>query len=218
MNRAIDMILDNKIIAIVRGISSSKILDTVKALKNGGIVCVEVTFDAKDEEMSKDTVKSISMIKENFGDSIAVGAGTVITQENVERAAKAGAEYIISPNTNELVIKETKKLGLISIPGATTPSEIIDAYNYGADIIKLFPAATLGLDYLKAISGPINHIPLMAVGGINRGNARMFIDAGCVGVGVGGNLVNRKLIEAGDFKAIEELSRELHDIIRGDVE
>lgn len=202
------MILDSKIIAIVRGISSDKIINTVQALKDGGIACVEVTFNPKSEEISKDTLKSISMIKEHFGDSIAVGAGTVLTVKDVQRAAEAGAEYMISPNTCEAVIKETKRLDLISIPGAATPTEIINAYNMGADIVKLFPAAALGLEYIKALIGPIPHIPMTAVGGINAENANDFIKAGCIGVGVGGNLVNKKLIEAGNFEAIKKLAQE----------
>lgn len=208
MKDTMNMILESKIVAIVRGISSDKIINTVQALKDGGIVCVEVTFDAKSEEKSKDTLKSISMIKEHFGDSIAVGAGTVLTQRNVQQAAEAGAQYMISPNTCEAVIKETKRLGLISIPGAATPTEIINAYDMGADIVKLFPAATLGLAYVKALMGPISHIPITAVGGINAQNANDFINAGCVGVSVGGNLVNKKLIEAGDFEAIKRLAQE----------
>jgi 2-dehydro-3-deoxyphosphogluconate aldolase/(4S)-4-hydroxy-2-oxoglutarate aldolase len=201
-------IIDNEIVAIIRGISSEKIVPTVQALTDGGIKCVEVTFNANDKEISKDTLKSIAMIKDTFGDDVSVGAGTVLTTENVKDAAKAGAEYIISPNTSRDVIYETKSLGLVSIPGAVTPTEIIDAYDMGADIIKLFPAASLGLDYIKAIIGPINHIPLTAVGGINALNAKEFIKIGCVGVSVGGNLVNKKLIEENDFESIKKLAQE----------
>jgi 2-dehydro-3-deoxyphosphogluconate aldolase/(4S)-4-hydroxy-2-oxoglutarate aldolase len=208
MKNTLKMILDSKIVAISRGVSSDKIIDTVQALKDGGIVCVEVTFNAKSEEDSKDTLKAISMIKNHFGDAIAVGVGTVLTPENVRSAAEAGAEYMISPNTSEAVIKETKRLGLVSIPGATTPTEIINAYDMGADIVKLFPAAVFGLEYIKAIVGPISHIPMTAVGGINAENASAFIKAGCVGVSVGGNLVNKKLIDAGDFEAIKKLASE----------
>lgn len=208
MKDVMKMIFDTKIIAIVRGISSEYIIDMVQALKDGGIVCVEVTFSAKSEAVSKDTLKSIQMIKEHFGDEIAVGAGTVLTPENVHQAAEAGASYMISPNSCEAVIKETKKLGLISIPGAVTPTEVISAYGWGADIVKLFPAASLGLGYVKALLGPINHIPITAVGGIDASNAQSFIDAGCIGVSVGGNLVNKKLIEAGEFETIKNLALE----------
>ncbi|MPW25414.1 bifunctional 4-hydroxy-2-oxoglutarate aldolase/2-dehydro-3-deoxy-phosphogluconate aldolase [Alkalibaculum sp. M08DMB] len=208
MKSTIDMIVENKLVAISRGISSDKMINTVQALKDGGIVCIEVTFSAKSEEISRDTLKAISMIKEYFGDDIAVGAGTVLTVDNVRQAADAGAQYMISPNINEEVIKETKRLGLVSIPGAFTPTEVINAYNMGADIVKLFPAAVLGVEYIKAITGPITHIPLTAVGGIHAGNANDFIRAGCIGVSVGGNLVNKKLIDAGDFEAIKKLAQE----------
>lgn len=206
MNQTLDKIIGSKIIAIIRNISSEKIIETVAALKEGGIFCVEVTFNARDEEKSRDTLVSISQIKNHFGDSIAVGAGTVMTSENVKQAAGAGAEYIISPNINESVIKKTKQLGLISIPGALTPSEIINAHQMGADIVKLFPAATLGLEYIKAILSPINHIPITAVGGITSENARSFIDIGCLGVGVGGNLVNKKLVDENKFETIKKLA------------
>lgn len=208
MSDTLQRILDGKVVAIVRGISSKYMIPTVEALRNGGITCVEVTYSLKSEEQSLDTLKSIRMIKEHFGDSVAVGAGTVLTPENVARAKEAGAEYIISPNVDEAVIKATKKMGMISIPGAVTPTEVITAYNWGADIVKLFPAASLGLPYVKALMGPIDGIPLTAVGGIDASNYRDFIYIGCVGVGVGGNLANKKLIEAGDFDAIKKLALE----------
>ena len=208
MNKTLDMIMESRIVAIIRGVSSERIVPAVGALKDGGITCVEVTFSAKSEEESRDTLKAISLLKKEFGDAIALGAGTVLTVQNVRDAAEAGATYMISPNTDEAVIGETKKLGLVSIPGAMTPTEIITAWNYGADIVKLFPAATLGLDYIKAIRGPITHIPMTAVGGVNAGNAQSFLDAGCVGVSVGGNLASNKLIEAGDYQAITRLALE----------
>ncbi|WP_317856124.1 bifunctional 4-hydroxy-2-oxoglutarate aldolase/2-dehydro-3-deoxy-phosphogluconate aldolase [Chakrabartyella piscis] len=208
MSKVLQKLIDGKVVAIVRGISSKDIIPTVQALKDGGITCVEVTFSMSSEEKSLDTLKSISMIAETFGDEIAVGAGTVLTPENVRRAKEAGATYIISPNVDADVIKETKALGMISIPGAVTPSEALDAYKAGADIVKLFPAASLGLGYVKAVMGPLDGIPITAVGGIDASNYQSFIDAGCVGVGVGGNLVNKKLIEAGDFEAIKQLALE----------
>ncbi len=208
MSDTLQRIIDSKVVAIVRGISSKYMVPTVEALKVGGITCVEVTFSLKSEEQSLDTLKSIRLIKEYFGDSVAVGAGTVLTPENVVRAKEAGAEYIISPNVDEAVIKATKKMDMVSIPGAVTPTEVITAYNWGADIVKLFPAASLGLPYVKALMGPIDGIPLTAVGGIDASNYRDFLNIGCVGVGVGGNLVNKKLIEAGDFEAIKKVALE----------
>lgn len=208
MAGTLQKILNGKVIAIVRGISSKDILQTVQALKAGGITCVEVTFHTKNETQNLDTLKSIQLIKGHFGDAIAVGAGTVLTPENVYRAKEAGAEYIISPNVEEGVIKTTKKLGMISIPGAVTPTEVVRAEQWGADIVKLFPAGTLGISYIKALMGPLDGIPFMAVGSIDALNYLDFIEAGCVGVGIGGNLVNKKLIEMGHFEEIRKLAAE----------
>lgn len=150
-NKILEHIKESKIIAIVRGIPSTSIVDLVEAMVKGGVSCVEVTFDQSSEEKSKDSLKAISLIRETFGDRVAVGAGTVMTVEQVHQAVEAGAEYMISPNTNEAVIRETKKLGKISIPGACTPSEAADAYAWGADIVKIFPAGVFGPAYMKAL-------------------------------------------------------------------
>lgn len=199
-------ILDSRIIAIIRGISPEYIIDTVQALKDGGIDCVEVTFDQKDPDGSPDTLRSIRMIKEYFGDSVAVGAGTVMNVKNVEDAFAAGAAFMISPNTNTEVIRRTKELGAVSIPGALTPTESVAAHEAGADIIKLFPAGEMGPSYVKALCAPLSHIRFTAVGGITTENAAAFLRAGAVGLGIGGNLVNKKLIEAGEFDEIRRIA------------
>ena len=198
----LEHIKESKIIAIVRGIPSTSIVDLVEAMVKGGVSCVEVTFDQSSEEKSKDSLKAISLIRETFGDRVAVGAGTVMTVEQVHQAVEAGAEYMISPNTNEAVIRETKKLGKISIPGACTPSEAADAYAWGADIVKIFPAGVFGPAYMKALKAPLKHIPMTAVGGISPENCADFIKAGCIGVGCGGNLVSAKLVSEGRFDEI----------------
>ena len=208
MNNSLQKILDNKVIAIIRGISSKYILDTVQALSEGGVRCVEVTFNPKDEDASKDTLNSIEMIKTKFGEDVAVGAGTVLTIQNVLDASNAGAEYMISPNVNLEIIRKTKEIGCVSIPGALTPSEAVSAYDEGADIIKLFPAGVLGTEYVKALVSPLNHILFAAVGGITPQNAPEFITAGAIGVGVGGSLVSKTLIEAGEFDKIKQFASE----------
>ena len=115
-----------------------------------------------------------------------VGAGTVTNTHLVDLTHAHGGQYIISPDTNVSVIKKTKELGMISMPGAMTPSEVITAHNAGADIVKLFPASDLGPRYLKAVRAPLNHIKIMAVGGINQKNMPDFLAAGACGFGVGG--------------------------------
>ena len=139
---------------------------------------------------------------------MAFGAGTVTSLEMVELAHQAGAQFIVSPNTNEAVIRATVEKGMVSMPGAMTATEVLDAYSYGADFVKLFPIGNLGASYVKAICAPINHVPMLAVGGVNEKNIKEFLDAGAVGAGVGGNLVNKAWIAAGEFDKITALARE----------
>jgi 2-dehydro-3-deoxyphosphogluconate aldolase/(4S)-4-hydroxy-2-oxoglutarate aldolase len=150
-----------------------------------------------------------SEIAEEFEGRMLVGAGTVTTPELVEMAADAGAKYIISPDTNLDVIRRTLKYGLVSIPGAMTPTEIMAAHNAGADFVKLFPSGNLGVDYIKAIRAPISHIRLLAVGGINENNIRQFLDAGMCGAGIGSNLVNGRWIENAEYDKIANAAKML---------
>lgn len=195
-------ILDEKIVAIVRGIPSSKIVGLATALEKGGVTCIEVTFDQSSEEKARDTLAAIKAIKEQLGDRICVGAGTVMTPGQVRLAVEAGAEYMISPNVDEDVIRETKRLDKVSIPGAMTATEVAFAYKCGADIVKMFPAGILGTGYIKAVKAPLKHIPVTAVGNVTVENCADFIKAGAVGVGVGGNLVSAKLVDEGKFDEI----------------
>ena len=211
-NNTLEQIKKEKIIAIVRGISSEKILDLGMALRRGGIKCMEVTFDQSSREGIEETLRSIRLLVEKGGD-ICVGAGTVMNVEQVRMAHQAGAKYVISPNTDERVIKETKKLGMVSIPGALTASEVAYAYECGADIVKIFPGGLLGEAYIKALKGPLSYIPLTAVGNINQKNCADFIKAGCVGVGVGGSLVSKTLINEGRFDEITAIAKEYIDAL-----
>ena len=151
---------------------------------------------------------------EELGDKMAFGTGTVTTLEMVELAKNAGAQFIVSPNTNEKVIRATVAAGMVSMPGAMTPSEVLDAHEYGADFVKLFPVGNLGTSYVKAICAPINHVRMLAVGGVNEKNTKDFLAAGAVGVGVGGNLVNKEWIAAGEFDKITALAREFTENIK----
>ena len=202
----VQTILDHKLIAIVRGMDEDKILPFAEALYKGGIRMIEVTFNLRAPEDTA-TKKAIKAISSRFGKDVWAGAGTVVSPQLVERAKEAGALYIISPNTDASVIKHTKKLGLISIPGAFTPSECMDAHNAGADLIKLFPAGNLGPDYLKAIRAPLSHIHFVTTGGINEKTIPAYLKAGAAGFGVGGNLVNKEWIDSGEFGKITELAK-----------
>lgn len=213
-DQIIKQVEDNKIIAIIRGIEPEQSLNVAKALYEGGIRMVEVTFDQKDKEKQQEAAESIRLIAEYFKGKVFVGAGTVTSVELVELAATAGAQYIISPDASEVVIRKTRELDLVSIPGALTPSEIMNAHRWGADFVKLFPIGSLGTAYIKAVKAPINHIKLLAVGGVNEKNITDFLDAGCCGAGIGGNLVNKTWIEAGEFEKITETAAKLVEIVK----
>lgn len=198
-----------KIIAIVRGIESEKCVKVAQALYEGGIRLMEVTYDQKAPDSWKSTAQAIGDVAKAFDGRLLVGAGTVTTPEMVKLTQVAGGQFIISPDTNVDVIRRTRELDLVSMPGALTPSEILAAHSAGADIVKLFPAANLGPGYLKAVRAPISHVKIMAVGGVNEENIGEFLAAGAVGAGIGGNLANRAWIEEGRFDKITQTARAL---------
>lgn len=207
-NSIVHELYRRKIITIVRGVYGKQILSLAEALADGGIGIMEVTFDQNNVELHQTTIEAIQGIRSIMGDRMTVGAGTVTSIELVEKAYQAGAQFVVSPNTNADVIRKTVTSGMVSIPGALTPTEILMAYDAGADFIKIFPSAQLGVDYIRAIRAPINHVPMIAVGGVNEKNIASFLAAGCVGVGVGGNLVNKEWIVNNEFDKITALARE----------
>lgn len=190
------------IVAIIRGFEPDVCLRLAEAYVKGGIGMVEVTFNQKAPDTWKDTALAIKSIKEQFGSCIKVGAGTVLTQEQLSICEDAGGEFMVTPNVNPELIRQCVADGLTAMPGALTPSEAVQAYDAGARYVKIFPAGSLGPGYIKAIKAPLSHIPLLAVGGIGPDNVADFIKAGCVGAGVGGNLTNKEWIAAGEWDKI----------------
>lgn len=210
----IDLVLKTKVIAIVRGLDGG-FAPLAQAMYDGGIRAIEVTFNQKDPTAWHKTTDAIRAIREAMGDKMAVGAGTVTSVELTQLAYEAGAQFIVSPDTNAEVIRKTRELGMVSMPGGLTPTDITTAHAAGADFVKVFPAGAMGPGYIKAIRGPLNHIRLLAVGGVSEKNAAEYIKAGCDGVGVGGNLVNKEWIANGEYHKIEALARELCAAARG---
>ena len=204
MEALLTSLYERKLIAILRGVPNDRAADTVRALCAGGIRFAEITFDQRNPPCAAMAIHRLSKL-----DGVCIGAGTVMTPAQVDMAADAGAQYIISPNVDADVIRRTRERGLLSIPGAFTPSEVADAYRYGADVVKLFPAGSLGAGYIRALAGPYAHIPLAAVGGVDAENVRAFLDDGCVCAGVGGNLVDRKAILEGRYDVLTEKARAL---------
>lgn len=203
----VSFIRQERVVAIARSVAVDRIQQTAQALYNGGVRLLEITFDQSSDTCIKDTVTSIEMVKDLMGHMMLVGAGTVLNVEQAQAAKSAGADFTLSPNTDVRLITEIKKLGLTCIPGALTPSEIVAAWNAGADIVKLFPIGNFGISYLKAIRGPISHVPLMAVGGVSKSNIREFLDNGFCSCGVGSNIVRKDLIDSGKYSEIEQISR-----------
>ncbi|MBS4219088.1 bifunctional 4-hydroxy-2-oxoglutarate aldolase/2-dehydro-3-deoxy-phosphogluconate aldolase [Bacillus sp. FJAT-49711] len=176
-------ILNQKLIAIIRNIHPEDILKVCKALHEGGISIMEITLN------SPNALKSINEASNALGEEILIGAGTVLDSESARAAISAGAKFIISPTVNIETIKTTKRYGITSIPGAFTPTEILLAYENGADIIKVFPAS-LGPNYIKDILAPLSPIPLLATGGVNINNVIDYMSVGVVGCGIGSSLVS----------------------------
>ena len=212
-NQVIEAIDKNKIVAILRNIDSDKLADTVQALYEGGIRLVEVTYSADGTVSDEETAANIRLLSEKFKDKMFVGAGTVLTPEHVKLTAENGGTFIISPDTNKEVIEMTKKLSLVSMPGALTPSEITAAHRYGADYIKLFPITNMGPEYVKAIAAPLSHIKFIAVGGIDQNNMADYLKAGVCGFGIGSNITNKKMIAEKNYEALTNLAEKYVEVI-----
>ena len=210
----LNFILENKVITLCRKVYGENLMKLAEALFNGDVKLIEVTFDQADPNCIVKTSEAIHMLVEKFGDHMMFGAGTVLSKEQVKAAADAGARYIISPNVDEQVIRYTKELGLVSIPWAMTPSEIITAHNLGADIVKLFPAGYLGFRYIKDILAPISHVKLCATGGVNEENWGEYLSYGFAGAGISGRLCDKKCIESGDFEEITRRAKVFSDMAK----
>lgn len=213
--RIIHEICKTKIIAIARGLEPQQVIPVSEALFDGGITLLELTFDQCNPDSWQQTADSIRTVKAHMDGRMLVGAGTVTSVELAELAAKAGAGYIISPDTDPAVIRRTRELGMVSIPGAYTPTEAKQAHNAGADFVKLFPCTAGGPAYLKALCAPLSQIRFLAVGGVDADNAADFLRAGAAGVGVGGSLLNKKWIAAGEFGKITAEARRFVEQISG---
>ncbi len=210
----IERIEREKLIVIVRGIKNEYLIPMAEAMYAGGVRLLEVTYAADGSIPEETTAQGIRMLKEHFGEHMSIGAGTVLTTHQVDLTRAAGGEFIISPDTNPEVISHTASLGLVSIPGALTPTEAQTAHRAGADFVKLFPVTSLGVDYVKGVRAPLSHIRFLAVGGVNEKNMKEYLRAGVCGFGIGSNVVKRDMIEAGDFTGITELTKDFVSALR----
>lgn len=196
----------SKIVAVLRKIDVSKAVPLAKALVAGGVNAMEITMD------TVGGLDAIKDIRNALGDKVVVGAGTVLDAETGRAALLAGAQFLVAPNLNVELIKLGNRYGRLVIPGCMTPTEIQTAYEAGADIIKVFPASAVGLGFIKGVLGPLDHITIMATGGVSVETARDYLDAGVSILGVGGNLVDNKLIAADKFDEITKYAAELVEV------
>jgi 2-dehydro-3-deoxyphosphogluconate aldolase/(4S)-4-hydroxy-2-oxoglutarate aldolase len=201
-------ILDGGIVAVVRSESPAALVTVVRALAQGGVTAVEITFTVPD------AVDVIRQVRRELGDAIALGAGTVLDPETARAALLAGAEYIVAPVVNLEVIRLCHRYDKVVMPGAFTPTEVLTAWEAGADIVKVFPADVGGPAYLKALRGPLPQVRLMPTGGVDLTTAEAFLKAGACCLGVGGSLVEAKAIATGDFNRIRDLARQFVAVVR----
>lgn len=208
----ISRIIDNKIVAIIRGANPNDVLSIAKALHSGGVNVLEITMN------SPKALSVIEKLSDELENNVLIGAGTVLDPETARAAIMAGAEFILSPTVNYNTINMAKRYGVVSIPGAFTPTEILAAYENGGDIIKVFPA-TLGPSYIKDILGPLPQIPLLPTGGVDLGNIQRFLQAGAVGCGIGSALVDTKQAVTEDYlHALTEKARQFVSAVKTNVD
>ncbi|MBY7144209.1 bifunctional 4-hydroxy-2-oxoglutarate aldolase/2-dehydro-3-deoxy-phosphogluconate aldolase [Virgibacillus sp. NKC19-3] len=192
-------IYKNKLVAVIRGATEEEIIPIAKALHEGGVNILEITAE------TPSVLSLLKRVSYEFGNEVTVGAGSVLDSETARNVIMAGAKFIFAPTVNVETIQMAKRYGVVSIPGAMTPTEILTAYEYGADIIKIFPAGVLGPKYVKDLHGPLPHIPLMPTGGVDLDNIREYFQNGAVAAGVGGSLVDAK--KTIDKTALRELTK-----------
>jgi 2-dehydro-3-deoxyphosphogluconate aldolase/(4S)-4-hydroxy-2-oxoglutarate aldolase len=205
--KVLSRVMESGLVAVVRADSSEQASRIAEACAAGGVAAVEITFTVPG------TANVISdLAKQYQKDEILIGAGTVLDPETARIAILSGAQFVVSPALNPESARLCNRYQIPYMPGAATPREVIEAMECGADIVKVFPGDTLGPSFVKAIRGPLPQVSLMPTGGVDIGNVADWIKAGCVAVGVGGNLTAGA--KTGDFKAITTLAKQFIEKIR----
>jgi len=201
-------LIDGGVTAVLRGVPEDKIVDVATAVHEGGVTALELTADAKRcSEM-------VAAVDRELGDTDAIiGAGTVMDAAAARNVIEAGAEFVLAPNLNEEIIDVCNRKGVLVIPGVMTPTEAARAMEAGADILKMFPASTVGPGHIGALQGPLGDVEIIPTGGISTDNVADFFDAGAVAVGAGSALVNYEAIETDDMDAVREQAAEFVEAV-----
>ncbi|MEN3186535.1 MAG: bifunctional 4-hydroxy-2-oxoglutarate aldolase/2-dehydro-3-deoxy-phosphogluconate aldolase [Atribacterota bacterium] len=196
----VNFIVEKRIIAIIRAQNSTSLLKVVEALREGGIECIEVTMT------TPGALKILEAVRSKM-EGVLFGAGTVLDPETARLCILSGAQFLVTPSLSFATIEVAHRYDIPIIPGALTPSEILGAWEKGAEVVKVFPASSLGPQYIKELKGPFPHIKLCPTGGITLDNLRSFLQAGAVCVGVGGSLVQSRLIQEEKWEELTNLAR-----------
>jgi 2-dehydro-3-deoxyphosphogluconate aldolase/(4S)-4-hydroxy-2-oxoglutarate aldolase len=201
-------VLDCGIVAVVRSPDSQQLTGVVRALADGGVSVVEITMSVPN------ALDVLREVRQALGDRVLLGAGTVLDPETARAVFLAGAEYIVAPTVNLDVIRLCQRYDKLVMPGAFTPTEILAAWEAGADIIKVFPAEVVGPAFFKALRGPLPQIRLMPTGGVDLNTAAAFLRAGACCLGVGGQLVEPRAVAEGNLERIRDLARQYVAIVQ----
>src|SRR5216684_3053951 len=196
----LQQVLDCVIVAVVRSPDTQQLVEVARALADGGVTSVEITMTVPG------ALDVLRQVRQSLGDRVLLGAGTILDAETARAALLAGAEYIVAPTLNLDVIRLCRRYDKVVMPGAFTPTEVLTAWEAGADVVKVFPADVGGPAYLKALRGPLPQVRLMPTGGVDLTTAEAFLKAGACCLGVGGALVDPKAIASGDFERIRDLA------------
>ncbi|MBL9123410.1 MAG: bifunctional 4-hydroxy-2-oxoglutarate aldolase/2-dehydro-3-deoxy-phosphogluconate aldolase [Planctomycetaceae bacterium] len=193
-------LLHSGVVAVVRAPAGDRLIDLAEALLAGGVTAIEITFTVPG------ALRVLEQVADRLGDRILLGAGTVLDAETARAAILAGARFVVSPTVSKRVIRTCRRYGTLCLPGALTPTEVLAAWEAGADIVKVFPSELTGPGYLKALQGPLPQVRLMPTGGVTLANAAEFIRAGACAIGVGGSLVAPQALAAGRWAEITALA------------
>jgi 2-dehydro-3-deoxyphosphogluconate aldolase/(4S)-4-hydroxy-2-oxoglutarate aldolase len=208
MHASLERFVDSGVVAVLRGVERDVLIDTIEALHAGGVTAMEITADAKD------ATRLVSEAATAVDDSsVVVGAGTVLDRSTARSMIEAGAAFVVGPTLEPGVIETANRYDVPVAPGVMTPTEAIRAAEAGADLLKVFPASTVGPGHLSAIQGPLGDLPLMPTGGIDTDNVESFFDAGATVVGAGSALIDYEAIERGDFDAVEQRAATFVDAV-----
>jgi 2-dehydro-3-deoxyphosphogluconate aldolase/(4S)-4-hydroxy-2-oxoglutarate aldolase len=207
-DKTLSRILDAGLVAVVRSSDPSQLVDVCSALAEGGVTAAEITFTVPG------ALEVIRKARQSLSDNVVLGAGTVLDPETARAAILAGAQFLVAPNVNLDVIRIAHRYDVPIMPGAFTPTEVLTAWDHGADIVKIFPADLGGPAYLKALRGPFPQIRMMPTGGVDLTTAEPFLKAGACCLGVGGSLVQPKLIALKDFDQLRSLARQYVEAVK----